>query len=233
MEQNEELNLGRTGKFNKEKWLPLTQELPAKISHKCCDRTKKHPMHKYQHKVKQWPIVGTMASESRLRRQGWMKTGCNAYESRDPKSQPMSFWRENDVLRYILNEDLPIASVYGEIIGLNARGKQCPTSRMTCKLKTTGCERTGCLFCPFGCQNEKGESRFERLAKTHPKHYAFAVGGGQWVDNPDYDPVAPEYDGAWKNWNPKKIWVPSKKGLGLGKIFDMANEIYGEQIFRY
>ena len=40
-------------------------------------------------------------------------------------------------------------------------------------------------------------------------------------------------DGEWENWNPKKIWVPSKKGLGMGKVFDMANEIYGKDFYRY
>lgn len=53
------------------------------------------------------------------------------------------------------------------------------------------------------------------------------------MDNPAYDPVAPEYDGIWKNWNPKQIWVPSKKGLGLKAVFDMVNEIYGKDFLRY
>lgn len=34
------------------------------------------------------------------------------------------------------------------------------------------------------------------------------------MDNPYYDATAPKYDGEWENYNPKKIWVPSKKGLG-------------------
>ena len=103
-----------------------------------------------------------------------------------------------------------------------------------CNLKCTGCKRTGCVFCGFGFHAEKkGETRFQRLARTHPRQYEYSIGGGQWVDNPAYDPVAPEYDGEWKNWNPKKIWVPSKKGLGMGKVFDMANEIYGKDFYRY
>ena len=59
------------------------------------------------------------------------------------------------------------------------------------------------------------------------------MGGGQWVDNPAYDESAPEYDGEWKNWNPKKIWAPSKKGLGMKVVFDMVNEIYGKDFYRY
>ena len=91
-----------------------------------------------------------------------------------------------------------------------------------------------CIFCGFGFHLEKNaETRFQRLAKTHPRQYEYSIGGGQWVDNPYYDPAAPEYDGEWKNWNPKKIWVPSKKGLGIGKVCDMVNEIYGKDFYRY
>ena len=39
-------------------------------------------------------------------------------------------------------------------------------------LKTTGCDRTGCVLCGFGCHLEKpGEGRFEMLRQTHPKYY--------------------------------------------------------------
>ena len=60
-----------------------------------------------------------------------------------------------------------------------------------------------------------------------------ACGGGQWADNPGYDPSAPEYDGVWKNWNPKKIWIPSKEGLGMKKVFDDCNAIYGKDFIKY
>ena len=80
---------------------------------------------------------------------------------------------------------------------------------------------------------EKGETRFQRLAKTHPKQYEYCMMGGQWVDNPDYDPTAPKYDDDWENWNPKKIWVPSKEGLGMKKVFDDCNQIYGKDFIRY
>lgn len=39
---------------------------------------------------------------------------------------------------------------------------------------TTGCQRTGCMFCGFGCHLEK-ESRFQRLHITHPKVYDFIM----------------------------------------------------------
>ena len=80
---------------------------------------------------------------------------------------------------------------------------------------------------------EKGETRFQRLARTHPRQYDYCMNGGQWVDNPKYDPTAPKMDGEWQNWNPKKIWVPSKKGLGMKKVFDDCNQIYGKDFIRY
>ena len=43
-------------------------------------------------------------------------------------------------------------------------------------LKTTGCNRTGCMFCGFGCHLEKpGEGRFERMKITHPKQYDYIM----------------------------------------------------------
>ena len=58
-------------------------------------------------------------------------------------------------------------------------------------------------------------------------------GGGQWVDNPDYDPAAPRMDGDWENWNPKKIWVPSKEGLGMKKVLDDFNQLYPKTPIKY
>ncbi len=43
-------------------------------------------------------------------------------------------------------------------------------------LKTTGCNRTGCMFCGFGCHLEKeGDGRFERLKVTHPQIYDYIM----------------------------------------------------------
>lgn len=119
----------------------------------------------------------------------------------------MSFWTEQDVLIYIKKQNLPIASVYGEII-LEESAPQ--------KLKCTGYKRTGCVFCCFGITAEKDKNRFERLRKMHPKHYDYCLNGGE------YDPT----DGLWK---------PSNDGHGLGMkyVFDKINEIYGQNFIRY
>ena len=223
--------------FNKERWLPLARDVPFMISHYCCNVMKKSPLAKFQKQTGMYPFLGTMAEESRLRTQAWIRHGCNAFEGSKHTSQPLSFWTEQDILLYTLKSELPLASVYGEIVAVDENGQEYDPSSLIggCgKLKCTGCQRTGCIFCGFGAHLEKpGEGRFERLAFTHPKQYDYCINGGQWVDNPAYDPTAPEYDGEWKNWNPKKIWVPSKKGLGMGKVFDMTNEIYGKDFIRY
>ncbi len=209
-------------RYSKKKWLPLARDLPVMISHYCCDKMKKGPTHKYYTRTKRKPIIGSLAQESLMRRrQAWIRHGCNSFEGRKASSQPLSFWTEQDVLQYLRDYGIEIASVYGEIVGEPGN------------LRCTGCQRTGCVYCAFGAHLEKGETRFLRLAKTHPRQYEYSIGGGQWVDNPAYDPAAPRFDGEWENWNPKKIWVPSKKGLGLGEVFRMVNEIYGEQFYRW
>lgn len=176
---------------NKEKWAFLINA-PFKMSHKCCDIMKKHPAHNYGLKTKRQPITAQMACESENRLNVWLKNGCNAFDARTPMSNPMSFWTEQDVLLYIKTKNLPICSVYGDIIedrtGTDEVEGQLTISDMTgfegCKdfdakrlpLKTTGCQRTGCMFCGYGCHLEKpGEGRFERMKITHPKQYEFIM----------------------------------------------------------
>jgi 3'-phosphoadenosine 5'-phosphosulfate sulfotransferase (PAPS reductase)/FAD synthetase len=197
---------------------------------------KKDPSKKVSKKSGLKQFVATMAEESALRTTSWLIHGCNAFDSKLPKSMPMSFWTEQDVLRYAVENNIEFASVYGDIVAIDEDGNQYdPHSLLisNCKLKCTGCDRTGCIFCAFGFHSEKGETRFQRLARTHPRQYEYCMNGGQWVDNPAYDPTAPKMDGNWQNWNPKKIWVPSKQGLGMRKVFDMVNEIYGKDFYRY
>ena len=234
---NPEEQFGEKSQFNKEKWLPLVYT-PFMISHMCCRKMKKQPMHKYQHDNGYKPILATLAEESRMRKQGWIRHGCNAFESKNPMSQPMSFWTEQDVLTYLVRYAVPIASVYGEIVHVDADGIEYPPTNLMGdilpNLKCSGCQRTGCAFCAFGMHLEKkGKTRFHILAEVEPRKYEFALEGGQWVDNPRYDPTAPKYDGDWLNWNPKQIWVPSKKGLGMRYVFDTVNEIYGKNFYRY
>lgn len=200
------------------KWKPLYR-MPFRISATCCQAMKKSPVHRYANKEKRYGMTAQLASESKLRRQRWIQNGCNGFSMKHPISNPMSFWTEQDILEYIDSYHLPICSVYGEIVRDTKLGKRC----------CTGCQRTGCIFCAYGFHLERGITRFQRLALTHPRQYEYCIGGGQWIKNPSYDALRTGED----LWNPKEIWVPSKSGLGMGRIFDMCNEIYGKNFMRY
>lgn len=161
-------------RYNYSKWEPLVH-VDFNVSSMCCGVMKKKPLKKYAHDTGRYPITAQMAQESQLREQNWLKHGCNAFEAKKPISNPMSFWTEQDVLRYVKENNVPICSVYGEII---PDGGQLVFDEMECKYCTSGCQRTGCIFCCFGAHLEKSEGRFERLKRTHPKQYAYCMGGG-------------------------------------------------------
>lgn len=146
-----------------ERWKFLI-DAPFEVSHKCCEVMKKRPFRKYEKTTGFHPIVATMAEESELRKQSWLKYGCNAFGMKRPMSRPMSFWTECDVLEYLLTYDVPYASVYGEIVEDEKNG-----------LKTTGCQRTGCMFCMYGCHMEPSPNKFQRMAQTHPTIYHYCM----------------------------------------------------------
>ena len=165
-ELNGEYRSAKTGepsKWNCPKWKYLL-DAPFKISNKCCDVMKKRPAKSFNKKSGLKPIIATLASESQIRKSQWVEHGCNAFDMKEPSSKPMSFWTEQDVLQYIKEYDIPLASVYGEI-------KQDKNG----KYYTTGLKRTGCMFCMFGCHLEKHPNRFERLKETHPKLYEYCM----------------------------------------------------------
>lgn len=157
------LNGNRWGRGKiSEKWKYLI-DAPFKISDKCCDVMKKEPAKRYEKENGLVPIIGIMAEESQLRLTHYLDTGCNSFDGKRPKSKPLGFWREQDVLEYIYKYKLPIASVYGDVVEFNGF------------YKTTMCERTGCVFCAFGCHLEKGENRYQRLQKTHPQLHSYCM----------------------------------------------------------
>ena len=187
---------GNKSIYNCEKWKFL-MDAPFLISHKCCNIMKKHPAKKYEKETGKKPIVGTMACESQSRRTAWKIHGCNAFEAARPISQPLSFWTEQDVLEYIVRFIAPkydiawynvqfssgcrrrkarkflrkrgysktgIASVYGNIAYDNKKGYY-----------TTGCQRTGCIFCGFGAHLDKEPNRFQKLKISHPKIWDYCM----------------------------------------------------------
>lgn len=154
-------NSNKISCFNYSKWKFLL-DAPFKVSNKCCNVMKKKPAHEYHKNTGKVPIIATMASESRRREQKYLQSGCNGFKNKIPTSTPIAFWTEQDILEYIDKNHLPIASVYGDVI-------------KTDKYHTTGCQRTGCMFCGYGCHLEKYPNRFQRLAETHPKQYDYII----------------------------------------------------------
>jgi len=150
-------------KYRAEKFIPYAYLLdaPFTISNLCCDRLKKDPFIKFERENYMTSIVGTLAADSPNRQMAWLKNGCNAWDAKRPKSQPLSFWTQQDILRYVLQNDLQVASVYGDIVERDG------------KLRTTGVDHTGCVCCPVGAKRfgKYQLSKFELLARDEPLYH--------------------------------------------------------------
>lgn len=130
------------------KWRPLINE-PFMVSEMCCQKLKKDPAHKYTKDTGRFPIVGVMASESKLRESNYIRNGgCNVFDSKKGlMSMPLSIWLEEDIWEYIKLRNLKIAEIYHK-----------------------GADRTGCVGCSYGAFFAD-DHRFELLYKLYPKYY--------------------------------------------------------------
>ena len=159
----------------------LDPEAPE-VSHICCRIMKKAPVKSYEHRTGRKPVVATMATESRNRTIEWLRSGCNSFDGKRPISKPLSFWSEQDILMYIQIKRLSICSVYGKIVddtGYEVSPEDLNPNAMIFDLEnpvlhTTKCDRTGCMFCGFGCHLGE-DQRFVRLKETHPKVYEYIM----------------------------------------------------------
>ena len=165
---------GEKSIYNIEKWKFLL-DAPFKISHKCCNIMKKKPAHMYGRKSGKKPMTGQMTEESVQRKVTWLQNGCNGFEMKSPISNPIAFWKEEDVLQYILKKNIKIASCYGEIIQKDQVGGQMVINGCMTNLTTSKCKRTGCMFCMFGVHLEKEPNRFQMMKETHPKQYDYCI----------------------------------------------------------
>ena len=194
---------GEPGEFNCERYKYLL-DAPFKISGRCCDKMKKEPIHKMEKLTSKKPFIGQMAVESKQRKTKWIKNGCNAFELKNPQSNPMSFWTEQDVLTYIHENHLDIADAYGQVVVKGTESGQACINDMFgdyrgCEFTTTGCNRTGCVYCLFGCRQDL--ERIHRLQHQEPKIADYVLRGG------GFD----EKDGMWK---------PANGGLGYWFVLD-------------
>uniref|UniRef100_A0A6H1ZKU5 Putative phosphoadenosine phosphosulfate n=1 Tax=viral metagenome TaxID=1070528 RepID=A0A6H1ZKU5_9ZZZZ len=136
-----------------QKWRYLI-DAPFKIHNICCDILKKTPIKKYEKETGRRAYIGTMASDSDTRETVYLKQGCNAFDKKQPSSQPLSFWTEQDIWGYINQKSLSYCSVYD-----------------------MGIRRTGCMFCMFGITHEQkhGTNRFLQMQQTHPKQHKYCI----------------------------------------------------------
>ena len=197
----------QTGKIP-DKWKFLI-DAPFRISNYCCDVMKKKPAHKYDETTDRKPFIGTMADESRQRKKQWMQNGCNAFNKKNPSSQPLSFWTEQDILHYIKINDLKIAEIYGDVVYKDEDGMVYDNDLFSAymPLATTGAKRTGCVFCMFGITQDT--ERFLRLKEEESNKYDFVMRGGTF-DN-------------------EGMWIPHN-GLGYKFVIDWINEHGGFDI---
>jgi 3'-phosphoadenosine 5'-phosphosulfate sulfotransferase (PAPS reductase)/FAD synthetase len=163
--------IGRLGKLS-EKWKFLL-DAPFKISAKCCGVIKKAPLIAYERQSGRWPVTGETASESRQRTTNCLMYGFNGFSRKRPKSTPLGFWTEQDILRYLKEFSAPYCSLYGDIAEGNGM------------FRMSGLKGTGCVPCAFGVHLEKGENKFTRMEDSHPKLWRYCVktlGFGEVLD---------------------------------------------------
>ena len=225
-------NNGKKSRYNKEKYFFMLYA-PFEISNICCRLFKKNLSHEYSKQTGRKPITAVMAEESMVRTQKWLEHGCNAFDVKNPISNPMSFWSEQDVLLYIKQKGLRYCEVYGDIVYDHSEDENLDQQMTLADLdpakfgvfdlerpmmKTTKCDRTGCAFCGFGMHMEK-ESRFAKLDEVSNKNIRdYCFRGGHF-----------EEDGLWK---------PDNRGLGYWFAFKWINihggfNIYIPELERY
>lgn len=163
------------GRFNFSRYKHLL-DAPFKMSAYCCRVMKKNPSKVYEKQTGRVPYIGMLATEGRQRRMQWIKNGCNAFGKSRPTSNPLSFWTDQDILRYAQIKKIDLAPVYGDIVA-DEKGK----------LSCSKLQRTGCVFCLFGILKDGEPNRMQKLKETHPRLYKYCIGGGCCV-NGNYEP---------------------------------------------
>lgn len=153
--------------FTKYQWVVFA---PFKISDKCCQYLKIEPSERIGKKYGYTHVfVGITAEESRMRKNNLLNNGFNT----ETQSRPLGHWTVHDILQYCLNQDIQIASCYGDII----KGDDG-------KLKTSKFSRTGCVCCPIG-SHLKNKNDFQRLYEEDREIWDYVInklGFGQVLD---------------------------------------------------
>lgn len=152
-----------------EKWKPYI-DAPFLISDKCCDILKKEPFRRYEKETGRRPVVFTQVGEASLRKTSYYEHGCNSFEEGREKSHPSSIWNKSDNMEYAERFKIRFAEVYYDRV---VPVKQLDGSTKIESLKAV--ERTGCTFCMFGIQYDKGSNRMQNMSISHPKFHDIII----------------------------------------------------------
>lgn len=128
-----------------------------KITEKCCDYLKKKPMKKWdKERGINGHFTGVRCSEARNRRLAWIRKGALYYASSHYQwmCNPMAFWTEDDVERYLKENEIHMLR------------------------PDTLNGGSGCVTCMFGCISRAQEgtlNNMQDLKKRNPKMWARAL----------------------------------------------------------
>lgn len=173
---------GKPSEYRKQyiKWNKLCWDSDILISPYCCIEQKEKPVRRYERETGRHPILGLLAQESARRTEAWIRTGCNSFDGNRPVSKPISFFTEQDVLRYIWYRGLVVAPPYGEICPCGSCCGQTylfPADEMDIdhtRLCCTGEKRTGCIFCLVGAHLDRG-AKIKRLKQYNKRLYEYCM----------------------------------------------------------
>ena len=148
---------------------------PFLVSDKCCYYLKEKPCDDWAKEHNSVPYLGLMASEGGRRQKALMMHGCNYFGATTIRSAPFAIFSRQDILQLVLDLEVPVPEIYGEIVR-DTDGN----------LRTTGAQRTGCSMCGFGIHLEKRPHRFDQLYMRNPKEWAFWMLEMGWGEVLDY-----------------------------------------------
>ena len=132
------------------KWKYLI-DAPFKISDRCCDIIKKNPIRRFEKQSNLKPYLGIKALDSNSRLLLYLKYGCNVFKGNKIKSNPLIFWNDNDIWKYIRDNKINYCGLYNK-----------------------GEKNLGCIYCLFGIQYEKIPNRIQRMYNIDKRLYRYA-----------------------------------------------------------
>lgn len=133
---------------------------PFKISDKCCYHLKISPINSFKNQTDyNYSFNGVTVEESQHRRNAILKNG---FINKNVCS-PIAHWTINDVLKYIKDNNLPLAHCYGEIV-IDDDGNY----------STELFQRNGCLCCPIGSQYES-PNKFQLLREFDKDTWNYVI----------------------------------------------------------